>query len=58
MDFMSDALVDGRRIRVLTIVDDCSRESVYTGVGSHFRGIHCSADLGQRGPAAIRTEEN
>ena len=39
MDFMSDALVDGRRIRVLTIVDDFSRESVYIGVGSHFRGI-------------------
>jgi putative transposase len=28
MDFMSDALVNGRRIRVLTIVDDFSRESV------------------------------
>ena len=35
MDFMSDALVDGRRIRVLTIVDDFSRESVYIGAVSY-----------------------
>jgi putative transposase len=39
MDFMSDALVNGQRFRVLTLVDDFSRESVYIGVGSHFRGI-------------------
>jgi putative transposase len=26
MDFMSDMLVTGRRIRILNIVDDCSRE--------------------------------
>ncbi len=45
MDFMSDALVDGRRIRVLTIVDDFSRESVYIGVGSHFRGIQVAQTL-------------
>ena len=37
--FISDALVNGRRIRVLTIVDDFSREGVYIGLGSHFRGI-------------------
>jgi hypothetical protein len=45
MDFMSDALVNGRRIRVLTIVDDFSRESVYIGVGSHFRGIQVAQTL-------------
>ena len=35
---------DGRRFRVLTIVDDFSRESLYIGVGTHFRGIQV-ADL-------------
>ena len=45
MDFMSDALLVGRRIRVLTIVDNFSRESVYIGVGSHFRGIQLAQTL-------------
>ncbi len=26
LDFVSDQLTDGRRFRVLTIVDDCTRE--------------------------------
>jgi len=28
MDFMSDALVGGRKLRVLKVVDDCTRESL------------------------------
>ena len=28
MDFMSDALMGGRRLRVLNIMDDCTRESL------------------------------
>ena len=28
MDFMSDALVSGRKLRILKIVDDCTRESL------------------------------
>ena len=28
MDFMSDALGDGRRIRILNIIDECSREAL------------------------------
>lgn len=35
MDFMADSLADGRRFRVLTIVDDFSRESLY--IGALFR---------------------
>jgi putative transposase len=38
MDFMTDSLVDGRRFRVLTIVDDFSRESLYIGVAFRFTG--------------------
>ena len=45
MHFMSDALGNGRRFRVLTIVDDFSRESVYIRVGSHFRGIQVAQTL-------------
>ena len=26
LDFVSDQLTDGRRFRVLTVVDDCTRE--------------------------------
>lgn len=28
MDFMSDALVSGRKLRILKIMDDCTRESL------------------------------
>jgi putative transposase len=38
MDFMADELFDGRRIRVLTIVDHFSRESLALEVGQWFRG--------------------
>ena len=38
MDFMSDELFDGRRIRVLTIVDNFTRESLAIEVGQRFKG--------------------
>ena len=38
MDFMSDQLYDGRPIRVLTIVDNFTRESLATEVGASFTG--------------------
>ena len=38
MDFMSDQLFDGRNIRVLTIVDNFSRESLAAEVGVGFAG--------------------
>lgn len=38
MDFMSDQLADGRNIRVLTIVDNFTRESLSAEVGVGFTG--------------------
>jgi putative transposase len=45
MDFMSDALANGRRFRVLTIVDNMSRESPAVEVGCHLTGAHVVAVL-------------
>jgi putative transposase len=36
MDFMSDQLYDGRRIRLLTLVDNFTRESLAIEVGEHI----------------------
>ena len=38
MDFMTDELFDGRRIRLLTIVDLFTRESLAIAVEGRFRG--------------------
>ena len=39
MDFMSDQLYNGRRLRILTIVDNHTRESLAIHVGQRIRGI-------------------
>jgi putative transposase len=39
MDFMSDQLFDGRRIRVLTLVDNHTRESLAIHVAQRIRGM-------------------
>lgn len=38
MDFMSDSLCDGRRFRVLTVMDDFTRECVVIEVGTGITG--------------------
>ena len=38
MDFMSDSLCDGRRFRILTVVDDFTRECVATEVDTGITG--------------------
>ncbi|MCP4772939.1 MAG: transposase family protein [Planctomycetaceae bacterium] len=38
MDFMSDELCGGRRIRRLSIVDQFTRESVAIDIGQRMRG--------------------
>ncbi len=39
MDFMSDQLFDGRRIRILTLVDNHTRESLAIHVPQRIRGM-------------------
>ena len=39
MDFVSDQLFDGRRFRVLTLVDNCTRESLALHPAPRIRGI-------------------
>jgi putative transposase len=39
MDFVSDQLFDGRRLRVLTLVDNHTRESLALHVAQRIRGI-------------------
>ena len=38
MDFMSDALADGRKLRVLTVLDTCTRECVALEAAASFTG--------------------
>jgi putative transposase len=39
MDFMSDAFADGRRFRVLNVIDDLSRECLAIEVGTSLPGV-------------------
>jgi hypothetical protein len=45
MDFVSDGLADGPRLRCLTIVDDCTRECVAIEVDTSITGVRVRADL-------------
>ncbi len=45
MDFVSDSLFDGRQIRVLNVVDDCTRMSVAMEVGQSLSGQHVARVL-------------
>jgi putative transposase len=62
MDFVSDALADGKRIKILTIVDDFTKESVDLVADFAISGLYVSKVLERaaqfRGlPAAIRTDQ-
>ena len=62
MDFVSDALANGRRIKVLTIVDDFSKEAINLAVDFGISGHYVTRVLDQaarfRGyPKAIRTDQ-
>ena len=45
MDFMSDGLADGRRLRCLNIVDDCTRECLAIEVDTSITGTRVKAVL-------------
>jgi putative transposase len=47
MDFMSDSLYDGRRFRLLTLVDNMTRESPLIAVERSFSGEHVAELLDQ-----------
>jgi len=46
MDFVSDWLADGRRLRCLTIVDDCSRECPAIEVDTSITGARVARQTG------------
>ena len=61
MDFVSDSLFDGRRLRVLTIVDNFTRESLAIAVEQGIKGEQVAAVLerivAERGaPKSIRVD--
>lgn len=47
IDFMSDALVNGRRLRILNVIDDCTRESLAVWCDYSIPGEKVTAVLDQ-----------
>lgn len=45
LDFVSDALVDGRRFRILCVIDDFTRECLATVVDNSISGIRVAREL-------------
>ena len=62
MDFVSDALANGRRIRVLTVIDDFTRESLATEVDTSLPGMRVPRVLDrladERGLLEVITVDN
>jgi len=61
MDFLFDELADGRRVKTLTVVDDCSKESVQIVADTSIPALYVTRVLDQvaaeRGlPKVIRTD--
>jgi putative transposase len=45
MDFVADGLIGGRRLRCLTIVDDCTRECLAIEVDTSITGLRVKGVL-------------
>ena len=45
MDFVADGLIGGRRLRCLTIVDDCTRECLAIEVDTSITGLRVQGVL-------------
>ena len=61
MDFMSDALADGRKLRVLTVIDLYTRESPAIRVGTRFTSgqvaeVLAGVALGRGVPREVRVD--
>lgn len=62
MEFVSDALANGRRIKVLSIIDDFSNEAINLAVDFGILGHYVMRILNQAArfgsyPKAIRTDQ-
>jgi putative transposase len=47
LDFVSDQLTDGRRFRILTVVDDCTRECLALVADTSLGGVRVARELDQ-----------
>ena len=61
LDFMQDSLGSGRKVRLLNVIDDCTRECLCIEVATGFSGLHVTRVLDrlcqQRGrPETIRSD--
>jgi putative transposase len=45
LDFVSDQLTDGRRFRILAIVDDCTRECLALAADTSLSGVRVAGEL-------------
>lgn len=45
LDFVSDAFTDGRRFRILTVVDDCTRENLALAADTSLSGLRVTREL-------------
>lgn len=45
LDFVSDALTDGRRFRILTLVDDHTRENLALVADTSLSGLRVTREL-------------
>ena len=45
LDFVSDQFTDGRRFRVLTVVDDCTRECLALVADTSLSGLQVAREL-------------
>ena len=62
LDFVSDQLTDGRRFRILTVVDDCTRERLALVADTSFCGVRVARELDglmiERGKPRIVVSDN
>ncbi|HEU0149695.1 MAG TPA: IS3 family transposase [Bradyrhizobium sp.] len=62
LDFVSDQMTDGRRFRILTVVDDCTRECLALVADTSLSGVRVARELdvlmGERGKPWMVVSDN